>query len=359
MDLVAENLVFRPENEYHLNNVSFTMTRGKPYTILGRTLAGKTTLLKTIAGLIAPDSGSITYSGKEFGSLPVWKRNVAMVYQQFINYPHLTVFDNVAFPLKQRKVSTATIQQKVSQALQQVGLQGFEERKIQALSGGQQQRVALARSLVKEAELLLLDEPLVNLDYKLREQLRDEFRGIFNSGLMDQSILIYSSTDPVETMQLGGDVVVMDEGSVLQQAKAQDVFEHPADTRVALIANDPAMNLIAGEKTGGMIAINQAIRMDVPRHLKSLMDGRYTFGIRAADISIDKEGDLWEVELSEISGSETFIHLRNGEHSIVGLLEMVKDIQIGEKISVQFDTQWLYAFDQKGDLAASPFQKAD
>jgi len=359
MDLVAENLVFRPENEYHLNNVSFTMTRGKLYTILGRTLAGKTTLLKIIAGLIAPDSGSITYSGKEFGSLPVWKRNVAMVYQQFINYPHLTVFDNVAFPLKQRKLSTATIQQKVSQALQQVGLQGFEERKIQALSGGQQQRVALARSLVKEAELLLLDEPLVNLDYKLREQLRDEFRGIFNSGLMDQSILIYSSTDPVETMQLGGDVVVMDEGSVLQQAKAQDVFEHPADTRVALIANDPAMNLIAGEKTGGMIVINQAIRMDVPRHLKSLMDGRYTFGIRAADISIDKEGDLWEVELSEISGSETFIHLRNGEHSIVGLLEMVKDIQIGEKISVQFDTQWLYAFDQKGDLAASPFQKAD
>lgn len=359
MDLVAENLVFRPENEYHLNNVSFTMTRGKLYTILGRTLAGKTTLLKTIAGLIAPDSGSITYSGKEFGSLPVWKRNVAMVYQQFINYPHLTVFDNVAFPLKQRKVSTATIQQKVSQALQQVGLQGFEERKIQALSGGQQQRVALARSLVKEAELLLLDEPLVNLDYKLREQLRDEFRGIFNSGLMDQSILIYSSTDPVETMQLGGDVVVMDEGSVLQQAKAQDVFEHPADTRVALIANDPAMNLIAGEKTGGMIVINQAIRMDVPRHLESLMDGRYTFGIRAADISIDKEGDLWEVELSEISGSETFIHLRNVEHSIVGLLEMVKDIQIGEKISVQFDTQWLYAFDQKGDLAASPFQKAD
>jgi len=359
MDLVAENLVFRPENEYHLNNVSFTMTRGKLYTILGRTLAGKTTLLKTIAGLIAPDSGSITYSGKEFGSLPVWKRNVAMVYQQFINYPHLTVFDNVAFPLKQRKVSTATIQQKVSQALQQVGLQGFEERKIQALSGGQQQRVALARSLVKEAELLLLDEPLVNLDYKLREQLRDEFRGIFNSGLMDQSILIYSSTDPVETMQLGGDVVVMDEGSVLQQAKAQDVFEHPADTRVALLANDPAMNLIAGEKTGGMIVINQAIRMDVPRHLESLMDGRYTFGIRAADISIDKEGDLWEVELSEISGSETFIHLSNGEHSIVGLLEMVKDIQIGEKISVQFDTQWLYAFDQKGDLAASPFQKAD
>ena len=359
MDLVAENLVFRPENEYHLNNVSFTMTRGKLYTILGRTLAGKTTLLKTIAGLIAPDSGSITYSGKEFGSLPVWKRNVAMVYQQFINYPHLTVFDNVAFPLKQRKVSTATIQQKVSQALQQVGLQGFEERKIQALSGGQQQRVALARSLVKEAELLLLDEPLVNLDYKLREQLRDEFRGIFNSGLMDQSILIYSSTDPVETMQLGGDVVVMDEGSVLQQAKAQDVFEHPADTRVALIANDPAMNLIAGEKTGGMIVINQAIRMDAPRHLESLMGGRYTFGIRAADISIDKEGDLWEVELSEISGSETFIHLRNGEHSIVGLLEMVKDIQIGEKISVQFDTQWLYAFDQKGDLAASPFQKAD
>jgi len=129
MDLVAENLVFRPENEYHLNNVSFTMTRGKLYTILGRTLAGKTTLLKTIAGLIAPDSGSITYSGKEFGSLPVWKRNVAMVYQQFINYPHLTVFDNVAFPLKQRKVSTATFNKRFHRLFSRLAYKDLKKEK--------------------------------------------------------------------------------------------------------------------------------------------------------------------------------------------------------------------------------------
>ena len=144
------------------------MSPGKIYTIIGRTLSGKTTLLKTIAGLIAQDSGTLSFNGNNFDVIPVWKRQVAMVYQQFINYPHLNVFENIAFPLKQRKVDLAEIKNRVQQAIEQVGLEGFEERKIQALSGGQQQRVALARSLVKNANILLLDEPLVNLDYKLR-----------------------------------------------------------------------------------------------------------------------------------------------------------------------------------------------
>ena len=192
MSLKVSNLSLKFEDEFHFNDVSFEMSKGKIYTIIGRTLSGKTTLLKTIAGLIAPDSGELSLDGADFGAIPVWKRQVAMVYQQFINYPHLNVFDNVAFPLKQRKMPRVEIDTRVTQALVQVGLQGFEKRKIQALSGGQQQRVALARSLVKEANILLLDEPLVNLDYKLREQLREEFKNIFNAKASGNAILIYS-----------------------------------------------------------------------------------------------------------------------------------------------------------------------
>ena len=167
-----------------------------------------------------------------------------MVYQQFINYPHLNVFENIAFPLKQRKIDQSIIKEKVMDALKSVGLLGYENRKIQELSGGQQQRVSLARSLVKNAKILLLDEPLVNLDYKLREQLREEFKNLFSKGLADETILIYSTTDPRETMELNGEVIVLDEGKVLQVGPAKEIFENPNSLKVAEISNDPPMNII-------------------------------------------------------------------------------------------------------------------
>ena len=229
MNLITKNLSFKHENEYYLNDISLEFKAGNLYPLLGRTLSGKTSFLKTIAGLQPLDSGKITFAGKDFNLIPVWKRNVAMVYQQFINYPHLTVFDNIAFPLKQRKMKSSHIKNEVSSAIQKVGLQGFEKRKIQELSGGQQQRVALARSLAKKANILLLDEPLVNLDYKLREDLRNEFKNIFSDDLSSQSILIYASTDPMEAMQLNGNIIVIDEGKILQHDTAKEVFENPSN----------------------------------------------------------------------------------------------------------------------------------
>ena len=166
-----------------------------------------------------------------------------MVYQQFINYPHLNVYENIIFPLKQRKLSEEQIKIDVEGALKTVGLVGFENRKIQELSGGQQQRVALARSLAKKAKILLLDEPLVNLDYKLREQLREEFKRIFSEGLSQDTILIYSTTDPQEVMELNGEVIVLDEGKVLQKGAAKEIFENPKNLKVAEISNDPPMNI--------------------------------------------------------------------------------------------------------------------
>ena len=136
MNLIAENLTYKPDEQFHLKDVSFNFKKGNLYTILGRTLSGKTTLLKTIAGLLNPDSGLLKFDEKNFGKIPVWERNVAMVYQQFINYPHLNVYENISFPLKQRKISNDEIKKNVNESLKTVGLIGFENRKIQELSGG-------------------------------------------------------------------------------------------------------------------------------------------------------------------------------------------------------------------------------
>ena len=356
MNLITKNLSFKYENEYYLNDISLEFKVGNLYTLLGRTLSGKTSFLKTIAGLQPLDSGQITFEGKDFNSIPVWKRNVAMVYQQFINYPHLTVFDNIAFPLKQRKMKSFDIKNEVSSAIQKVGLQGFEKRKIQELSGGQQQRVALARSLAKKAKILLLDEPLVNLDYKLREDLRNEFKNIFSDDLSSQSILIYASTDPMEAMQLNGNIIVIDEGKILQHDTAKEVFENPSNIKVAEITNEPAMNIVNGSVESNKIILNQNIQIDLPDHLKKIESGKYFFGLRASDIVLDDSGFQFVVDLAEISGSETFLHLHQDNLKLVSLLNEVKNFNNRDKVKVKIMRENLYVFDEKGNLIFSPFK---
>ncbi len=354
MNLKAENLIYKPDDEFHLNDVSFNFKKGNLYTILGRTLSGKTTLLKTIAGLLNPDSGSIVFEEKNFSNIPVWERNVAMVYQQFINYPHLNVYENIIFPLKQRKLSEQQIKQDVDEALKTVGLLGFENRKIQELSGGQQQRVALARSLAKKAKILLLDEPLVNLDYKLREQLREEFKRIFSEGLSQDTILIYSTTDPQEVMELNGEVIVLDEGKVLQVGPAKQIFENPKNLKVAEISNDPPMNILNGSKNNENLSFEN-ISLKIPDHLHKLEDNNFNFGIRASEIKLDENGDEFEIELAEISGSETLLHLKRGNSKVIVLIEEVLNFKIHEKVKISFNTTKFYAFDQIGNLVSSPY----
>ena len=190
------------------------------------------------------------------------------------------------------------IEKEVSDAIQKVGLKGFEERKIQELSGGQQQRVALARSLAKKAKILLLDEPLVNLDYKLREGLREEFKKLFTGSEASQSIFIYASTDPLEAMQLNGDIIVIDEGKILQTGSAKEVFENPANAKVAEITNDPAMNLNKGKIENNKLILNNEIQFDLPSNLQSVQTGDYLVGIRATDLYLDDKGFNFQVDIS-------------------------------------------------------------
>jgi len=354
MNLIAENLSYKPDEQFHLNKVSFSFKKGNLYTILGRTLSGKTTLLKTIAGLLTPDSGSMQFEDKDFLKVPVWERNVAMVYQQFINYPHLNVFENVAFPLKQRKVDNQEIKDVVLKSLKSVGLEGYENRKIQELSGGQQQRVSLARSLVKNAKILLLDEPLVNLDYKLREQLREEFKSIFSQGLSEESIVIFSTTDPREAMELNGEVIAIDEGKVLQVGPAKEIFENPKTLKVAEISNDPPMNILKANIDSNKIKF-EGIDIELPGHLSNLNENNFNLGIRASDIELSEDGFEFEVELAEISGSETLLHLIRGDTKIITSIEEVMNFNIKDKIKINFNTNKVYAFNESGTLASSPF----
>ena len=354
MNLIGKNITYKPDDQFHLNDVSFNFKKGNLYTILGRTLSGKTTFLKTIAGLLNPDSGNLSFEDNDFIKIPVWERNVAMVYQQFINYPHLNVYENIIFPLKQRKISEDQIKKDVEEALKTVGLVGFENRKIQELSGGQQQRVALARSLAKKAKILLLDEPLVNLDYKLREQLREEFKRIFTQGLSEDTILIYSTTDPQEVMELNGEVIVLDEGKVLQKGPAKEIFENPRTLKVAEISNDPPMNILKGTKNSEKLSFEN-ILINSPSHFKNLSDQGYNFGIRASEIKLDDQGEEFEIELAEISGSETLLHLKKGESKVIALIEEVMNFKIHEKVKIKFNENKLYAFDQNEELVSSPY----
>ncbi|MET8677183.1 ABC transporter ATP-binding protein [Streptomyces sp. NPDC004647] len=352
MNLSANDLCLSVDGVDHLKNVTATFLPGRLHTVIGRTMAGKTTLLRVLAGLLRVDSGSLTREGADFLKTPVWRRDTAMVYQQFINYPHLTVFDNVAFPLRRAGLSRDEVRRRVRQSLASVGLADFERRKPSQLSGGQQQRVAVARALARSAGILLLDEPLANLDYKLREQLRDEFKTLFSD--QGDTVVIYTTTEPTEAMMLGDVVLVMHEGQILQTGTPQEVFERPATTTVASIINDPPMNIFAGRIEGSQVTVAGFQATHVSAHLADLPDGAYQFGLRATDVSLASAGVEGEVTFVEISGSETFVHVAVGETPFVVQIEGIHDVDLGDPVKLRLRPERLFAFDEQGALVRTP-----
>ena len=352
MSLVSTELTRRVDGVAHLEGVSCVLERGRFYVVVGPTLSGKTSLLHALAGLDAPATGTIKLDGADLAAVPVWARSVSMVYQQFINYPHLTVYENIAFPLRRRRLAQAEIERRVRAIAETVGLTPLLARLPGALSGGQQQRVALARSLVKGSDLLLLDEPLVNLDYKLREQLREEFLNIFAT--QDRSILVYTTADPNEALLFDAEVLVMHEGRLLQVGTAQGVYARPATTTVARIFSDPPMNLLPGSLDDTGLRLSKDVLLPRPRHLASLPPGPYVFGIHPGDVALAASGVASEVELAEISGSETFLHVRHEGMRLVAHLSGVYAYALGENVQIALEGAKLFAFEPGGGLAAAP-----
>jgi glycerol transport system ATP-binding protein len=343
--------------EPHLVDVELRLDAGI-HVLLGRTGAGKTSLLRVIAGLDRPTAGVVRFDGVDVTQRTAQQRSVALVYQQFINYPSLRVRDNIASPLRLRRAPDTDA--RVRELARLLRIEDLLDRLPGELSGGQQQRVAIARALAKDADVVLLDEPLVNLDYKLREDLRDELRGLLVAGRPGgkPATVIYATTEPGEALALGGTTAVVHHGRVLQHAPALEVYHRPASVVAAEVASDPPMNIVDGVVRGGAIELAGAIHVPLAgpgrgRHLAGLGDGAYRFGIRASDCRLGAAPDGHvavpaRVELSEISGSETFIHLRTGGSRFVVQHDGVLHHQLDDELTFFVDPDRLLAFGADG-----------
>ena len=321
--------------------------------LLGATQAGKTSLMRIMAGLDVPSSGRVLVDGVDVVGVPVRQRNVSMVYQQFINYPSMTVFDNIASPLNLRRESG--VRQRVQALAEKLHIEMFLERYPSELSGGQQQRVALARALAKSAPLMLLDEPLVNLDYKLREELRDELSALFAAG---NSTVVYATTEPGEALLLGGYTAVMDAGELLQYGPTAEVFQRPRSIRVATAFSDPPMNLFPARVQDQVLVLADASSVALA---SALAAGPVTAGLRASALRVqERAGDVAvhaTVALAEISGSDTFVHLDTALGAMVAQLAGVHYFDLGDGMPVYFRPQDVYVFDSAGLLALAPLRE--
>jgi len=355
MNLTLQNIDLRVGAEPYLRDVNLALVPGAVNVLLGPTQAGKTSLMRIIAGLDRPTSGRVLIDGKDVTGVSVRKRNVAMVYQQFVNYPSFTVFDNIAEPLRlSRRFTKEEIDRKVHASAEMMHIDHLLDRLPAALSGGQQQRTAIARALVKEAQLLLLDEPLVNLDYKLREELRDEMRELFAGG---HTTVVYATTEPLEALMLGGQTAVLDQGRVLQVGPTLAVYHHPETEHVAEVFSDPPINILPARLEAGVCRLSDTAAFDAPAHMRDLPAGPYRIGIRANHVDIDasRPGSAAipsTVELAEISGSETFVHARHGELTLVARFTGVHEYQLAAPVTLYFDPARLFVFDTAGRLVA-------
>src|SRR5690348_9948484 len=236
-----------------IRDVSLTLEKGTLSVLLGPTLSGKTSIMRLLAGLDKPTTGRVLVDGKDVTGIDVRQRSVAMVYQQFINYPSLSVYENIASPLRVQGLPKAEIESRVRDAARLLRLEPYLDRKPLNLSGGQQQRTAIARALVKRADLVLLDEPLANLDYKLREELREELPRVFAAS---GAVFVYATTEPSEALLLGGNTATLFEGRVTQFGPTPQVYRRPYDLITARVFSDPPLNILKARKADGTVALS-------------------------------------------------------------------------------------------------------
>ncbi|HEV7370403.1 ABC transporter ATP-binding protein [Arenibaculum sp.] len=356
MTLQLDAITKKAGSETHVEGISLTLEPGSFNVLLGRTLAGKTTLMRLMAGLEAPTSGRVVDNGRDVTGVSVRRRDVAMVYQQFINYPSLTVYDNIASPLRRQGLDRAEIDRRVRETASMLHIEGLLDRLPAQLSGGQQQRTAIARALVKRAGLLLLDEPLVNLDYKLREELREELRELFRDG---GTTVVYATTEPTEALVMGGSTAVLHEGRLVQFGPTLEVYSRPASTVVGAVFSDPPMNFLDAVLSDDRVTLADGTHLPLAAHDRGLPPGPCRIGVRANHLSIARRSELdvaiqARVELSEISGSETFVHVVHQGTGLVAQEDGVHNHPIGETIAVHVDPARVFVFAPDGRLIAAP-----
>ena len=352
MSLELRQVVKRVDGETHIYETNLNLVKGGFNVLLGTTLSGKTTLLRLMAGLEVPSSGEVWFEGKNVTRIPVQKRSVSMVYQQFINYPNFDVFGNIASPLKVAGVSNAEIKSRVEKIAGMLKLDDLLGRYPSELSGGQQQRIAIARALVKDSKLVLLDEPLANLDYKLREELRDEMPKLFaDTG----ATVVYSTTEPLEALMLGGHTATLYQGRVTQYGITAEGYRFPENLTSARVFSDPPINIAKVRKDGERFFLNPDVSWLVPRPLRHLQNDAYTMAIRPHHLTLkaEKPGAVRidaKVKISELSGSESVIHIDVDGNDWVSECHGIHPFDSGDHTAIFMQVDRCLYFDQQHKL---------
>jgi multiple sugar transport system ATP-binding protein len=343
-----------------LDDLGFEVAEGRFFVLFGPSAVGKTTTLRTVAGLVRLDRGRVEIFGRDVTHAPIAGRGVSMVFQSFALYPHLTVFDNLAYPLREARVPTAEIKKRVGEIAELLRITHVLERKPATASGGEQQRVALGRSLVQRPRILLLDEPLTNLDAKLRHDMRAEFKRLHREfGIT----IVYATPDELEALSMGDEIAVMRNGRIVQTGSPDDLYDRPRDVYVATKIGAPAMNIVSAARGGdGAIELPfGAVRAD---DSKTIWAGvvaaaepgtQFLFGIRPFDVRVSGAGSGYpgEVRLVEPLGDLTVVDVHAGGADLKLVLPEAEaaGVRDGDRINFHFDAARAHLF-RPGDGAA-------
>ncbi len=352
MSIELREVAKRVDGQTHIYPTNLKLIDGGFNVLLGTTLAGKTSLMRLMAGLEKPSEGQIWFNEQNVTGVPVQKRSVAMVYQAFVNYPSYTVFDNIASPLKVQGVANAEIKERVEKIADLLKLGPMLQRLPAELSGGQQQRTALARALVKRADLVLLDEPLANLDYKLREELRDELPKLFSD---TGATVVYATSEPAEALLLGGYTATLFQGRVIQYGETANIYRTPNNITSAAVFSDPPINTATVTKEGARLRLGDITSWEIGEKYQSLRDGAYTLGVRPhhlrpAQFANDTASIDGQVQLTEISGSTSVVHMQFENNHWVSESHGVHPFTVGDTATLYINTKHCLLFDQQGDL---------
>jgi glycerol transport system ATP-binding protein len=338
----------------HIKPTSLTLGTGHFNVLLGQTGAGKTSLIKLMAGLDPLASGQIFMDGQDVSKLNTQKRNISLVHQFFVNYPHMTVFENIASPLRVAGMAKSELEARVQEAADILQLGPMLKRRPQELSGGQQQRTALARAIAKESRAVFLDEPLANLDYKLREELREQLPELFAGR---GAVVVYATSEPEEALLLGGYTALMDNGVVTQFGPTAEIYRKPATLTAARVFSDPPINAAEITKTGDQARLGTGVSWTMRGAAANLPDGRYTVAIRPHHV-LPKQGGPEDVALNgivlvtELSGSESSAHFQMGDDGWVSLSHGVHPYRVGDDHRFYMDTSKAFYFAPDGRLVA-------
>lgn len=348
-EVILKNITKRFKNVTAVEDVSFEINDGEFFVLLGPTGAGKTTTLRLIAGLEKLDNGSISFDGNIINELTPAARDVAMVFQQYSLYPNMSVFDNLAFPLRSpvHKLPEDEIKRRVEETCEILRISHLIERKTAHLSGGEMQRVSIGRAIVREPRLFLMDEPLSNLDAKLREALRVELEHIQKT---QGSTTLYVTHDQVEALTMADRIGVLREGRLVQLGDPNDIYDRPASIFVAQLVGSPRINLLPAARENGQLYVeNSPLVIPVASDAGELPQS-FTLGVRPEDIQPHPDGAYkGTATLIEPLGVETVIHLQVGEQSFISLVSGVTPIKMGEEAPFHIVQERLHYFDNEGN----------